>query len=169
MPAEPSTASPTPAAGATSFEPPPSYTSTTETPAFTISDPNEPVIDARTTRTTRPNRPLLATSSVLFLAAYVPTVITQAAKDRNNNLYIPIAGPWMDLADHHQSTAEKTLLSLSGVLQGLGALGVVSSFFVPEKRTRNWYLIGGGARRASFSVSPQVGRAMYGVGANGRF
>jgi hypothetical protein len=157
-----------PAAGTPGMQPAPSYTSTTETPAFTISDPNEPVIDAKTTRKTRPNRPLLATSSVVFLAGYIPTIITQAAQSRNNNLYIPIAGPWMDLAQNHQSTAEKTLLSLSGVIQGLGALGLVSSFLVPEKRTRNWYLIGGGARRA-FSVSPTVSKAMYGLGASGRF
>jgi hypothetical protein len=169
MPEAPDTATTQPMPeGSAGYQPPPSYTTTTETPAFTISDPNEPVIDARTTRTRRPNVPLLTTGTSLFLLAYLPTVITQAAKDRNDNLYIPIAGPWMDLADNQQSTAEKTLLSLSGVLQGLGALGVVSSFFVPERRTRNWYLIGGGTRRA-FSVSPQVGRAMYGVGAQGRF
>jgi len=144
---------------------------TTETPAFTISDPNEPVIDARTTRTRRPNVPLLGTSSVLFLGGYVPTIIYQGAKDRDRNLYIPIAGPWMDMAEGHNSTKEKTLLSLSGVAQGLGALGLVSSFFVPERRTRNWSLVGmrHEGKRASFALEPRMGRGQYGVGAMGRF
>jgi hypothetical protein len=164
LPSEPS-AVPSSAPG---METPTPYTTTSETPAFTISDPNEPVIDATTTRTRRPNVPLLGTSSLLFLGSYLPTVIYQGAKDRNDNLYVPIAGPWMDLADGHHSTAEKTLLSLSGVLQGLGALGIVSSFFVPERRTRNWYLIGGGKRQA-FTVAPQMAKGSYGLGASGRF
>jgi hypothetical protein len=110
----------------------------------------------------------MATSSTVFLAGYLPTVFTQIAKDRDKNLYIPLAGPWMDMNDGHQSTAEKTLLSLSGVIQALGAAGFVSSFFVPEKRTRNWYLIGGG-RRQALSISPNMGRASYGISAFGRF
>jgi hypothetical protein len=172
MPAAPAPTGAMPeATGTPAYEPATSYMQTTETPAFTISDPNEPVIDAKTTRTRRPNVPLLATSSLLFLGSYIPTIAYQGAKDRDNNLYIPIAGPWMDLADGHNSTAEKTLLSLSGVAQGLGALGFVSSFFVPERRTRNWHLLGvrHDGRRASFAVEPRMARGSYGVGAMGRF
>jgi hypothetical protein len=156
-------------ASAPAYEPISPYSTTTQTPAFTISDPNEPVIDARTTRTRRPNLPLLGTSSLLFLGGYIPTIAYQGAKDRDNDLYIPIAGPWMDMAEGSNSTKEKTLLSLSGVAQGLGALGLVSSFFVPERRTRNWSLVGGSGKRASFALEPRMGRGHYGVGAMGRF
>jgi len=55
------------------------------------------------------------------------------------------------------------------VFQGLGALGVLSSFFVPERRTRNWYLIGGGRRHAQYSISPNMAKGSYGLGASGRF
>ncbi|MFT3922928.1 MAG: hypothetical protein QM778_10370 [Myxococcales bacterium] len=153
------------------YEPASPYMTTTETPAFTISDPNEPVIDAKTTRTRRPNLPLLGTSSLLFLGSYIPTIAYQGAKDRNDNLFVPIAGPWMDLSQGHHSTSEKTLLSLSGVMQGLGALGVVSSFFVPERRTRNWSLVGmrHDGRRASIVVEPRMAKGQYGFGAGGRF
>lgn len=166
MPAAPDTSATVPG-----MEPASPYMTTTQTPAFTISDPNEPVIDARTTRTRRPNVPLLATSSLLFVGSYVPTIIYQGAKDRDNDLYIPIAGPWMDLASGHNSTAEKTLLSMSGVAQGLGALGMVSSFFVPQRKTRNWPLLGmqREGRHASFSLEPRMARGQYGVGAMGRF
>lgn len=158
------------AAGAPGYEPISPYTSTTRTPMLTVSDPNEPKIDARTTRTRRPNVPLLGTSSLLFLGAYLPTIIYQGAKDQNDNLYIPIAGPWMDLAQGHHSTASKTLLSLSGVVQGLGALGIVSSFFVPERKTKNWYLLGTRSRSGrTVALAPQIMRGSYGVGASGRF
>jgi len=153
------------------FEPASPYTATSETPAFTISDPNEPVIDAKTTRTRRPNLPLLGTSTLLFAGGYLPTIIYQGAKDRDRNLYVPIAGPWMDMANGHNNATEKALLSLSGIAQGLGALGVVSSFFVPERRTRNWTLLGmkHSGPRASFSVEPRMAKGSYGVGALGRF
>ncbi len=157
------------AAGSPGYEPVSPYTSTTRTPMLTVSDPNEPKIDSRTTRTRRPNVPLLGTSSMLFLGSYIPTVIYQGVADENNNLYVPIAGPWMDLAQGHHSTASKTLLSLSGVVQGLGALGVVSSFFIPERKTRNWYLLGSHRSKRSVSVAPQAMGGSYGVGASGRF
>lgn len=154
--------------GALSPAPGSEFTTTQRTPAFTVVDPNEPRIDARTVRTTRPNRPLLGASSVLFVGSYLPTIIYQAADDRNDNLYIPIAGPWMDIADKSQDTASKTLLAMSGVAQGLGALGIVSSFFVPERRTRRWHLLGGRTRQA-FTVAPTMARGTYGLGAMGRF
>ncbi len=156
------------AAEGPAYEPASPYTATTRTPMLTVSDPNEPVIDSTTRSKRRPNVPLLGTSSLLFLGSYLPTIIYQGAKDRNDNLYIPIAGPWMDLAQGSHSTAEKTLLSLSGVVQGLGALGIVSSFFIPERKTKNWYLLGNGSRRG-VSLSPQMAQGSYGVGASGRF
>lgn len=156
-------------ASAPGYEPPSPYVSTTRTPSITVADPNEPVIDSTTRRSRRPNVPLLSTSSLLFLGSYLPTIIYQGAKDRNDNLYIPIAGPWMDLAQGSHSTAEKTLLSLSGVVQGLGALGIVSSFFIPERKTKNWYLIGSSGRGRGVSIAPHAARGSYGLGASGRF
>ena len=120
------------------------------------------------TRLTFPNRPLLATGTTLFALSYVPTVIYQASDDRNEDLYIPVAGPWLDFANGDDGRIAKAALGVSGALQGLGALGMVSSLFIPERRTRRWYLLGGGSR--AFNVSPaRMSRDGYGVFARGMF
>jgi hypothetical protein len=57
----------------------------------------------------------------------------------DKRLYIPVAGPWLDLAerdcpDCRHETANKALLVVDGIFQGLGALDIVGSFFVVEDR-----------------------------------
>lgn len=99
------------------------------------------------------NRPLLITSSIILVASYVPMASIAYTSDRpadQTNLYYPIVGPWMNLADRqcdvrpcNNETLNKVLLVADGIGQGLGAIGVVTSFFLPGKTTRNWYLIGG--------------------------
>lgn len=114
-----------------------------------------------------PNRPLMLTSASVFALSYVPAVITAAVDNEttSDNLYIPIAGPWMEIARDDPSGGNKALLSLSGIFQSLGTLGLVSSFFIPERRTQNWYLMG----NRLFKISPTASRAMYGLSASGRF
>jgi hypothetical protein len=65
----------------------------------------------------------------------------------------------------HQNTF-KALLIGDGILQGLGALGILTSLVVPEKTTRHWYLIGAEGTHVGPTV---VGRSGYGVGAYGSF
>ncbi len=122
------------------------------------------------------NRPLLITSSVLLVATYVPAAVIGYTSDRpsdQNNLYYPVVGPWMDLANRNCDTrpcgrdgVAKALLVLDGIGQGLGALGVITSFFLPDKVTHNWYLIGNN----NVHVAPtHVGATGYGIGAAGVF
>jgi hypothetical protein len=59
----------------------------------------------------------------------------------------------------------KALLVADGIAQGLGALMLVSSFFIPEKKTSHWYLIGSNDLR----VAPSNVGTGYGLGAMGRF
>jgi hypothetical protein len=147
-------------------------------PVPTVSDPNEPVIDATTTRSVFPNRPLLATGLVLLAGSYGASVIVGGTADREDDkkLVYPVAGPWMDLANRVDCNTTaggcdnedlyKGLLIANGIVQGLGALGVVTSLFVPEKVTRRWYLIGQG----STHIGPtNVGRSGFGLGAYGTF
>ncbi len=122
------------------------------------------------------NRPLLLTSTLVLAAAYVPVVAVAYTSDRQadqKNLYYPIVGPWMNLADRqcdvrpcNNEGVNKTLLILDGVGQGVGAIGVVASFFLPGKTTRHWYLVGN--ERVHAGPSP-VGTYGYGVGAAGQF
>lgn len=131
-----------------------------------MSHPGEPMVD-EDTHLTFPNRPLLVTGSTLFVLSYAPAVIFQAMEERNKDLYIPVAGPWMDFAKGDDGKLAKTLLAADGALQGVGALMMVSSLFLPERRTRNWYLIG--SREDSFQVSPRMSRGGYGLFAHGAF
>jgi hypothetical protein len=134
----------------------------------------EPIIDAQTTSSSRPNRPLLITGAILLGGSYGASAIVAATSERREDekLYYPVVGPWMDLyardceADHCSTkTLDQVLLVGSGVVQGLGALGLVLSVLVPETTTRSWYLIG----NERLSVMPQVGRYTTGLGAVGRF
>ena len=152
---------------------------TTPTPSvitpMIVSDPNEPVIDATTTRSTYPNRPLLVTGLVVFGASYATSAVIGAMADREDDkkLIYPVAGPWMDLANRDctnntcsNEDLKKGLLIADGVVQGLGALGVLMSFVLPEKTTRKWYLIG----QEGTHVTPmKMGYGGYGLGAVGRF
>lgn len=114
-----------------------------------------------------PNRPLLITGSAVVTAFYLPAVVFQASQDRNNDLYIPVAGPWMDLASGNDGRLAKALLGADGVMQGLGALSLLASFAIPEKRTRNWYLLGNGR---AFNVSPvRTAGQGYALMAHGQF
>jgi hypothetical protein len=128
---------------------------------------HEPLLDTETTRLSWPNVPLLATGATVFGASYVPAIVGAAISDRGDDkLYIPVAGPWITLAQGPSETrTEKALLGVDGAVQGLGALMLVSSFFIPEKTTKSWYLIGSNDLR----IAPAGGRGSYGLAAAGRF
>ena len=129
------------------------------------SDPNEPRMETDVTRTTIPNRPLLSTGAVLLASGYAPAAIGGAlsAREEDEKLYIPVAGPWMTLAQGERETAgERTLLVIDGAVQSLGALAMLSSLFIPERHTENWYLIGANQR-------VRLTTAGLGLGAIGRF
>lgn len=134
----------------------------------------EPVIDATTRRSSLPNKPLLVTGLVVLGGSYGASAIGAALSDREyqDKLYYPVAGPWMALDDRDCSaepcprkTLETTLLIGSGVLQGLGALSLVMSLFIPEKSTQRWYLIG----NEDLTVAPMADGSNLGAAAFGRF
>lgn len=122
------------------------------------------------------NRPLLVTSSILLVGAYVPMAAVAFTSDRpadQTNLYYPVVGPWMNLADRqcdiracNNETLNKFLLIADGIGQGIGAIGVVTSFFLPGKTTRHWYLIGDDRTHLG---PTRLGLGGYGLGAAGTF
>jgi hypothetical protein len=123
------------------------------------------------------NRPLLATSLVLLGGTYLASAVDGATSGRDadrSNLLYPVVGPWMDYANRDCGTpgkcnanegGYKALLVLGGIGQGLGALGALTSLFLPEKTTRRWYFIGNDTLQAA--PSP-VGTG-YGLVGVGRF
>ena len=116
--------------------------------ACTLSTPSAGAQSRETVTTTGPNRELLHSGLFALGVPYVASVIVAASGDRSEdkNLYIPVAGPWMDLADRSgcghageascdKETVYKVLLIGNGILQGVGALEIVGSFLFPETRT----------------------------------
>jgi hypothetical protein len=136
-----------------------------------------PAPEAQTTTKSVINRPVLVTSLIFLGGTYLASAVDGATSGRDadrNNLFIPLAGPWMDYANRDCGVPQKcnaneggykALLVLDGIGQGLGAIGVITSFFIPEKTTRNWYLIGDN----TFHAAPSPVGTGYGVGAAGAF
>jgi hypothetical protein len=144
------------------------------TPTPTAPVLQEPYITAAAERSSVPNVPLLTTGVVVLGASYGASVIGAARSDTDTDdkLYYPVVGPWLTLHDRdcdvdacERKTLDTTLLIGSGVLQGLGALSILGSLFIPTTTTHSWYLIGD----EDLNVMPLGGSAELGAVATGRF
>jgi hypothetical protein len=129
---------------------------------------------------TRPNSALLSSGVTALAVPYLASVIVAAESDHpgDKNLFVPVAGPWMDLADRHCEVGAqchneglyKGLLIANGIFQGLGALQIAGAFIFPETIT-----VTGTARRstrtqtASVRVTPTSIGGGYGLAAVGAF
>jgi len=151
-------------------------TSQSQTTITTTSTSRTPYgSDVPVTESSVPNRPLLVGSGFLGVAAYVPSAVAGAVSDRSEDryLFIPVAGPWVDLANRDcnarpcgDEPMNKALIIGSGVVQGVAALGVLTSFFVPERRT----VVSTASTKKNFFVAPaSLGRSAYGMSAVGTF
>ena len=127
---------------------------------------------------TGPNRALLHSGLFTFGVPYIASVVVASTSDHpgDSNLYIPVVGPWMDLADRGGcggfgqrscggETGYKVLLVADGILQGFGALDIVGAFLFPES-----HAVATNADKPRVAVSPAVlGRDLYGLTAVGTF
>src|SRR4029077_11191764 len=89
---------------------------------------------------------LLGSGIAVFGIPYITSVIVAASSDHDgdHHLYVPLAGPWLDMANRgscptgsnacDNETTYKVLLAVDGVFQALGAIEIVSAFLTPEKR-----------------------------------
>jgi len=101
-------------------------------------------VPERTTGYSGPNRALIGTGLVTFAASYIPAVIVagESPQPADHHLYVPIAGPWLDLANRpgcgvasvscDTETTNKVLLAVDGVFQGIGVLTTIAGFLSPE-------------------------------------
>src|SRR5713101_1973136 len=116
-----------------------------------------------------PNSSMLGSGLFTFGVPYIASVVVASTSDHpgDNNLYIPVVGPWLDFANRgdcgaiaqrscDHETANKVLLPVDGVFQGIGALEIVGAFLSPETRTVTV------ATKPRFTVGPSsVGRTGY--------
>lgn len=123
----------------------------------------------------RPNRLLLGSGALALGVPYISSVLVAASTDdsANNNLYIPVVGPWITLGQRTCTDADPceaefltgALLVGDGIMQGAGLLAIGASFLVPESATT--VPLGASAK---MTIAPtKVGRTGYGIGAVGQF
>ncbi len=99
-----------------------------------------------TSQPTGPSMAMIASGLVVFGVAYVPAVVAGSTSklDADRTLLVPLAGPWIDLAQRpgcspaSQCNAENTnkvLLVLDGIFQGAGALTVLGGLLTTVHET----------------------------------
>jgi hypothetical protein len=106
-------------------------------------------------------------------AASAATAYTSRRPEDQRYLYVPVAGPWLDLANRRDTASRPaaneafntTLLFFGGAVQGLGALMIIGSLLVPETRTQSWHVVG----TDKLHVHPMAVGSGYGIGAAGQF
>jgi|GEM_PF-1756501 len=146
---------------------------TTTTSAETLMAPSAPPRESDTVTLydkRRPNTALLVTGAALLGSTYATTAAIHAANGRegtvDDHLYIPIAGPWINLANADHETRDTVLIAGSGVLQGVGAALFISSFFISEKQASARIAAD---NKVKVRFAPTGGPAGAGLGAIGTF
>jgi hypothetical protein len=120
-----------------------------------------------------PNADLIASGLFTLAVPYVASVVVATESQRQGDyyLYTPVAGPWLDLSHREDcpptgscanETAYKILLVADGVLQGFGALEILSGFLFPETHPQS-------AEAPRVRVVPTVAGGGPGMTAVGRF
>jgi hypothetical protein len=126
-----------------------------------------------------PNRALIVTGLITFGVPYVTSAIVAAESSHpgDKHLWVPVAGPWLDLANRggcpvestscDAETTNKVLLIGNGVLQAAGALQLIGAFVFPEHTIG---YVQASAVTPEMWISPmRLGQDSYGLGATGRF
>lgn len=130
------------------------------------------------TETTGPNRALLRSGLAVFALSYVPAVVVAASNSRSddNYLYIPVAGPWLDLSRRQNcgmcdnETLNKALIITDGIFQGIGALEFATSFlFVETTTVREAAAPKPETQHLSLKIGPAAISSGYGIMAMSKF
>ena len=128
--------------------------------------------DTITYQESMPNGALIASGLTMFGVSYIPSMIVAASSNQpgDTSLFVPVVGPWMDLAQRdngcfygrcEHDTGNKVMLVMNGVFQGLGALQIAGGFLFPTTRTVT--------QVASVHVLPSVSATQVGLTAVGAF
>jgi hypothetical protein len=136
------------------------------------------VVEKTTTQATGPSMLMVGSGVIIFGVGYLPAVIVGATSglEADQTLFVPIAGPWLDLAQRpgcspasqcNVENTNKVLLATDGVVQALGALTVIGGFLTPAHQTTSVR-----TRRAGLKLRllpAKLGGSGYGLEALGDF
>jgi hypothetical protein len=129
-----------------------------------------PTRDVIVTEEKVPNTGLITSGVLMFGIPYGISVAAAATSERSadSRLFLPVVGPWMDLAARGNDvglrsgdTGNKVLLIADGIFQGLGVLQIIGGFVFPTTRVVT--------QSATIQVAPTVGSSLVGIGAVGQF
>ena len=143
------------------------------------ASPLAPVtVEKTTSHATGPGAEMIGAGIGVFGISYIPAIAVAASSgvSADRALYVPFAGPWLDLTQRPSCTpatcnpepTAKVLLVIDGVVQALGGLTVIGGFLIKTHETTT-------ARRTAnlrptLRLSPQqMGNGGYGVLALGTF
>jgi hypothetical protein len=126
---------------------------------------------------TGPNRALLSSGVWTLGASYVPALVVaiESSQSADKNLYVPVAGPWIDFAARDcpscaHETANKVLLVTDAIFQGIGALQIIGSLLFVETRTTAALSEPRVAKLPPLQVAPtRLAEGGYGLAARGAF
>jgi hypothetical protein len=122
------------------------------------------------------NVPIIVTGSILFIGGYAGALGSAWASDRPeyDQMYIPIAGPFMTLAERgtcsqlpcRGSGGEKVFLVADGMLQSVGLVMTIAGLVIPETRL---VPVRVGSSSVRVQVAPSAGLGGTGLSAFGSF
>jgi hypothetical protein len=130
-----------------------------------------------------PNRAMLTSGIVVLGLSYGISLGVAAESDHfgDSHLYVPIAGPWMDIADRGRcgsattsacgdnETANKVGLAIDGVFQAIGAFSIVGAFLWPEEATTTVVAAKTEPPKPQVHITPTAGRNGTGLAVIGTF
>jgi hypothetical protein len=128
-----------------------------------------------------PNRALIGTGLVTFGLAYVPAVVIagESSLPADHHLFVPIAGPWINLANRPPcgagnlacgtETANRALLVVDGMFQGLGVLTTLAGLFTTERVVTTTPMTGKERGPTIHFAPAQMGAGGVGAAAFGSF
>jgi hypothetical protein len=125
-----------------------------------------------TSEESSPDYAAIGGGALVFAGAYVSSVIVGSASAHpgDGHLFLPVVGPWVDLADRHCTPGiscgtgddgNKALLIVDGVAQDVGLLAVAAGLVFPEHRIVTTI--------AELRFEPTIGPGLCGVRASGVF
>jgi len=138
-----------------------------------------PVVTEQTTsQASGPSWAMVGSGAVIFGLSYIPAVVVGSASSlgADQSLFVPIAGPWIDLTQRpgcpaasscNGETTNKVLLVTDGVFQAIGAITIVGGFLTPAHETTT---VRSASTEPTWRLSPaSMGAGGYGVQALGTF